>query len=334
MYKRRQWGAFLLVGAAAFLAVSTASITAVPDYDTNPRFTLSGLKEVGPSGGPGGVEKLFEPKNPYNIFINYELGMHCVGFDMSYCCIIPPYNSIQAQAVRAGTNGTLPELLSPGDKVRLRYWVRDNSYSEGNKMKYWGALKDVNGNGRADDPNENVANYVWTHLFIYKDLAGTLPPDWAAQKRLRVGLDIPVPVDAGPSGKPLSGGYLDYSGPKGGNIVFTDSLMPDVKNVALTLTASHLWDALGLPLTAFYDSRRKGTVRTIVPSDFQPYQYATVRLEDDKGTPILAAGNPVEFFGTDPVDLPSCFACHSGKGIAAEESRQDGLKTFDLEYAY
>ena len=47
--------------------------------------------------------------------------MHCVGFDISYCCIIPPYNSIQAQAVQSGLGGGLPRLLTPGDGVKLRY---------------------------------------------------------------------------------------------------------------------------------------------------------------------------------------------------------------------
>ena len=30
----------------------------------------------------------------YRIMMNYELGMHCTGFDFEYCCILPPYNSI------------------------------------------------------------------------------------------------------------------------------------------------------------------------------------------------------------------------------------------------
>jgi mono/diheme cytochrome c family protein len=316
------------------LGVAIVFLAATPgrrDYDKTPQFKLSALKQASLLGS---AEKAFNPKNPYNIFINYELGMHCVGFDMSYCCIIPPYNSIQAQAVKTGENGDLPRLLSPSDKVKLRYFIRGNSYSEGNKMRYWSSLKDVNGNGHLGDPNDNIANYVWTHLFIYTDLAGTLPQDWQAQKRLHVGLQIPVPIDAGPSGKPLAGAYLDYAGERGGNIVFTDTLIPEVKNIALTLTASHIWDALGLPLTAFYDDRRQGTIRTIGTQDFQPFQYSTVRLESETGQPISAEGRPVEFFGTNPVDMPNCYACHSGKGVAAELSRKQGLKIFDQEYAY
>ena len=168
---------------------------------------------------------LYDPRDPFAIFINYELGMHCVGFDISYCCIIPPYNSIQAQAIKTGMKGELPRLLSPDDGISLTYSVRDNSYSEGNKMKYWQVPKDVNGNGRMDDPGDSMANYVWTHLFIYKDLEGTIPSDWSDENRLFVGKQIQVPIDAGPTGKSLAGGSLVFAGSTGGNKVFTDSLI-------------------------------------------------------------------------------------------------------------
>jgi mono/diheme cytochrome c family protein len=326
-----RWGAALLV-LGLWVAALFASAA---DPQKTPRFELAAAAESSGSVISKTVaDKVFSPKNAYNIFINYELGMHCVGFDISYCCVIPPYNSIQAQVVKAGLDGALPNLLGPEDKVKLRYFIRDNSYSEGNKMKYWSSLKDANGSGTLGDPNDNIANYVWTHLFIYKDLAGTIPPDWTKDKRLHVGLEIPVLVDHGPSGKALAGGYLDYAGPNGGNIVFTDTLIPAVINVPLKLTASYVWDALGLPLTAFSDSRRKGTIRSILPADFQPFQYSTVQLQDDQGQPIMVDGRPVEFFGTNPVDLPNCFACHSGKGIAAQASRGQGLKILDQEYAY
>lgn len=322
------------IAAVAFL-IQPGLRSQTSGAQAGPPFKVDGLTAVQTPAIPDlAGEKLYNPKNPYGIFINYELGMHCVGFDMSYCCIIPPYNSIQAQAVRSGLDGRSPQLLSPSDNVKLFYYVRDNSYSEGNKMKYWSVLKDANGNGSLGDPNDNMANYVWTHLFIYKDLAGTLPKDWTAEKRLRVGREVAVPIDHGPSGKPLAGGYLDYAGPRGGNIVFTDSLLPEVKNVGLVLTASSIWDALGLPLTAFYDSRRIGTIRTVTPADFQPFQYATVELRDANGQPVTNGAEPVRFFGTNPADLPNCFACHSGKGPAAELSRKQGHTLFEKEYAY
>src|SRR6516225_5341566 len=146
---------YLAALASIFLAMTaTAGDKA---YDPRPPFDFALLHPA------PGKTSAYEPRDPYAVFINYELGMHCVGFDISYCCIIPPYNSIQAQAVRTGLNGTLPRLLSPADGVQLRYSVRDNSYSEGNKMKYWQVAKDVAGNGTMNEPGDNMANYVWTH---------------------------------------------------------------------------------------------------------------------------------------------------------------------------
>ncbi|MFB3887698.1 MAG: hypothetical protein ACE144_20960, partial [Thermodesulfobacteriota bacterium] len=320
------------------VAVFIIAVKAAPDeeaYERNPPFGLSSIYRV--TAGMSGLPQeavAYNPKNAYNIFINYELGMHCVGFDISYCCIIPPYNSVQAQAVRSGLNGEKPQLLGPDDQVKLYYWIRDNSYSEGNKMKYWQVLKDVDGDGNMHDPNENMANYVWNHLFIHKDLEGTIPENSEGSKRLHIGREIPVHIDSGPSGKSISGGYMDYAKGNGGNIVFTDSMLPEIKNVPLKLTSSHLWDALGLPLTAFNDSRRKGSIRTITDRDFQPYQYAVVQMRDEKGQPLEVSGKTVEFIGTEPVDISNCSLCHSGQGLAAQLSRKEGLSLFEKEYDY
>jgi mono/diheme cytochrome c family protein len=325
-----------MVYLVSFLLCTFTAVTsyAGPEYNTDPPFKLNLLKSVMEKGPSGKLVSLLDPQTPYVIFINYELGMHCVGFDISYCCVIPPYNSIQAQAVKTGQGGKLPRLLSPDDRVSLHYFVRDNTYSEGNKMRYWNVAKDVYGDGKMDDPGDNMANYVWTHLFIYKDLEGTIPAEWSESKRLHVGKQIQVPIDSGPTGKNLAGGFLAYAGSRGGDKVFTDSLIPEVKNIPLTLTSSYLWDALGLPLTAFNDSRRKGTIRSISEKDFQPYQYSVVQLSDKNGKAIMVKGKPVEFFGTNPVDIPNCYLCHSGQGKAAKMAREEGLTLFDKEYDY
>ena len=39
----------------------------------------------------------------FKIMMNYELGMHCTGFEFAYCCVLPPYNSILAQVVKPNT---------------------------------------------------------------------------------------------------------------------------------------------------------------------------------------------------------------------------------------
>ncbi len=306
-------------------------------YDGSPPFRLSELQplKIQEAGAAGEESILYGPKNAYNIFINYELGMHCVGFDISYCCIIPPYNSIQAQAVKSESDDQKkPILLSPKDNVRLSYSIKDNTYSEGNKMKYWSVAKDVSGSGTMSNPGDNMANYVWNHLFVYKDLNGTLPQKPEKDKRLHIGKEIPVNIDSGPSGKPLAGGYMDYANEKGGNIVFTDSMIPELRNISLVLTSSHIWDALGLPLTAFNDSTRRGSIRTVSDRDFQPFQRALVRLTDEKEQPLAEKGKAVEFFGTEPVDISICSTCHSGQGIAANFARGAGLSLFDKEYVY
>jgi len=91
---------------------------------------------------------------------------------------------------------------------------------------------------------------------------------------------------------------------------------------------------LGLPLTAFNDSERTGSIRTITNKDFQPFQYSMVQLRDKNGKPILVAGKPVEFFGTNPVDIPNCYSCHSGEGIASKMAREEGLTKHKQEFNY
>ena len=322
-------GKIVRSGLASALVIG-AAYAAKSDYPMNPPFALDKLEKVKINGDEG-----FQPKQDYSMFVNYELGMHCVGFEMSYCCVIPPYNSIQSQAIQIGKNGKLPKLLTPDDKVKLYYNTRDNSYSEGNKMKYWSVPKDVDGDGHFDSPGDNVANYVWKHLFIYKDLEGTIPAGVTEKDRLHIGQEVKVKIDAGPSGKPVSGGYMDYVGKHGGNIVMTDTLVPPVKDVKLVLTASHLWDALGLPLTAFNDSTRRGTIRSVTEKDFQPFQYSQVALHDSTGKAMMdKEGKPYQYFGTNPVDIPNCYACHSRNGKAAQMARDEGLKQSDAEYEY
>jgi len=250
----------MLVSLAASVAFMSVTATTALAYDKNPPFKLNKLKAYTEIDAKGNKIKGYEPKNDYNVFINYELGMHCVGFSMDYCCVIPPYNSIQAQAVASGESGKLPKLLSPDDDVKLYYYTKDNSYSEGNKMKYWSVM-------------------------------------------------------------PMSGGYLQYAGKNGGNVVMTDTLVPPVKDVKLVLTASHLWDALGLPLTAFNDSTRKGTIRSVTEKDFQPFQYSTVEMHDRTGKGMLHDAHHKTKFLADyksdasgnrlgKVGMVNCADCH------------------------
>lgn len=271
----------------------------------------------------------------YLISINYELGMHCTGFDFTYCCVLPPYNSVQAQVIRNGRLDSGPdklpmvlaadpanhEVLIDGKKrFKLHYEHAGNSYSEGNKMAYWNAPYDINGNGNPYEPNESVANAYFRHLYVYADLAGTNPKGTSKDsEKLRVGVEIPIPQDAGPSGQPVSNGFLHYSGDKG-TVVFTKS--PVLDNVPIVLTNPGIWDALGLPLTGFYDKDVvKGMLR-LDETDIQPYQEAKVTLVDEKtGKAVIdsASGKPVSFTGTNPIDVPNCFNCHANANANGAE---------------
>ncbi len=67
---------------------STNAISDQETDDGSPPFTLSLLEPVKPAkieAFAGNELIVYNPRNPYNIFTNYELDIHCVGFDVSYC---------------------------------------------------------------------------------------------------------------------------------------------------------------------------------------------------------------------------------------------------------
>jgi len=86
-------------------------------------------------------------QHAYNILMNYELGMHCTGFEFAYCCVLPPYNSILAQVVRTDKNTAWPHLLEADHNVGLDGLgrptvVRDHELdANGNfqkfQLRYW-----------------------------------------------------------------------------------------------------------------------------------------------------------------------------------------------------
>jgi len=270
-----------------------------------------------------------KPKNDYNISINYELGMHCTGFDFSYCCVLPPYNSVQSQVIKTATGKRkYPEVLEadeeePGvlvdgkKRFKLQYGHVDNTYSEGAKLAYWTVPYDVDGDGQYE-ANENVANAYFTHLYVYKDLKGTNPKGTSKDsEKLYVGLQIPIPKDNGPAGaavpSPMKGGTLHYTGEKG-TIVFTKS--PVLDNVPIVLTNPGIWDALGLPMTPWNDSLVKKDLLSLVESDIRPFQEAWVAMVDaETGAPVIDShsGEPVRFVGTNPIDIPNCANCHANE---------------------
>ena len=284
--------------------------------------------------------------NDFIVTINYELGMHCTGFDFEYCCVLPPYNSVQAQVVKVGSEDELPQLMDGydpadptvlvdkdnGKRYRLKYEFDDNSYSQGSKMSYWDAQYDIDRDGKSNEPGESVANAYWNHLYVYKDLEGSNPEGTSADsKKLPVGGSVlQVPVDAGPSGQGLSG-YLRNSTEKG-TVVFTKS--PVLDNVPIVLTNPGIWEALGLPLTPFFDSEMGGNIKAVSEKNIQPYQIARVTLVDaETDEPIRdTKGKVVSYTGTEPIDVPNCNNCHGT--INANERFPDVWKRVQAEKEY
>jgi len=269
------------------------------------------------------------PKNEYNITLNYELGMHCTGFDFTYCCVLPPYNSLQAQVVKSASGEMkYPELLESDEAeqdilvdgnrlMKIEYGHTDNSYSEGDKLAYWNVKYDINQDGEYG-ADENVANAYFSHLYVYEDLKGTNSSNTSVDGyKARIGIELPIPKDNGPAGaavpSPMSNGHLHYSGDKG-TVVYTKS--PALDNVPIMLTSPGIWDALGLPLTPWQDSMMKRDPLTMVESDIRPYQEAWAALVDAKsGEAIIdrVNGKPVRFTGTSPIDIPNCANCHANE---------------------
>ncbi|MES0328086.1 MAG: Ig-like domain-containing protein, partial [Gammaproteobacteria bacterium] len=78
---------------------ATAAIVAIKVADTPPPLPVGFLAQT-----------------DFKIMMNYELGMHCTGFEFAYCCVLPAYNSILAQVVKPNTvdpkhGGDFPMLI-------------------------------------------------------------------------------------------------------------------------------------------------------------------------------------------------------------------------------
>jgi hypothetical protein len=106
------------------LGISTTNVVADSDEDRDRErdreYSESHHSEDESENEGGGPSNALLPKNTFNIMMNYELGMHCTGFEFAYCCVLPPYNSILAQVVKTQQSGegqTAFARLLEGDPV-------------------------------------------------------------------------------------------------------------------------------------------------------------------------------------------------------------------------
>ncbi len=124
--------------------------------------------------------RIVPPKNTFNIMMNYELGMHCTGFEFSYCCILPPYNSILAQVVRTEKDNGKPRLLEGDPNEGLDFLgrptvVRDleldgNDNFKKYVMKYWHEAQPRNDGRGAPQTSTLISSVEGNSLMMWNTI--------------------------------------------------------------------------------------------------------------------------------------------------------------------
>jgi len=76
-------------------------------------FTYTVEDAVGEQATGTVTVQILSDQPDYKMTMNYELGMHCTGFEFAYCCVLPPYNSIVAQITKPQTGDANQAELFP-----------------------------------------------------------------------------------------------------------------------------------------------------------------------------------------------------------------------------
>ena len=162
----------------------------------------------GPGPGPG-----YPNQTDFKIMMNYELGMHCTGFEFAYCCVLPVYNSILAQVVKPqgnGNNSGFAELLEGDPNIGRELDVlgretvlRDPELdSNGNfkkyVLRYWHDAQPRNDGNGAAQTSTLISNVEGNSLLAWNTIADAAWPD--ADGKLRL---------SGRDGNPLYNGSRD-----------------------------------------------------------------------------------------------------------------------------
>ena len=88
------------------------SYTPDNDFQGDDQFTYQGEDSQGKLTDVVTVNIRVLPDQPdFKFMMNYELGMHCTGFEFAYCCVLPAYNSIVAQIAKRDNGLDWPHLL-------------------------------------------------------------------------------------------------------------------------------------------------------------------------------------------------------------------------------
>lgn len=86
---------------------------------------------LGAGGGLIARSNVNAADGTYKILAWNDLGMHCYNRDFSDLAVLPPYNTLWVQVIKAGDP---PELVTTG--ITVEYFYADNTYSVG-KTNFW-----------------------------------------------------------------------------------------------------------------------------------------------------------------------------------------------------
>ena len=134
---------------------------------------------------PGVLADMLPMQTEFKMMMNYELGMHCTGFEFAYCCVLPVYNSILAQVVKhQNGDSDFPHLLegdpreNTANDVLGRQTVlrdpaeldRDDNFQK-YVLRYWHEAQPRNDGRGAPQTSTLIANVEGNSLLAWNTIA-------------------------------------------------------------------------------------------------------------------------------------------------------------------
>jgi hypothetical protein len=132
-----------------------------------------------------------QPRENFKILMNYELGMHCTGFEFAYCCVLPVYNSILTQIVKTEQDRPQPLLMdgdpnnnTTADVLGRETVVRDLALDDDDNfvkyvMRYWHDAQPRNDGRGKEQTSTLISNVEGNSLLSWNTVADAadLNPD-------------------------------------------------------------------------------------------------------------------------------------------------------------